>query len=53
LQITDQRKADDVRPELIDSLGPGWGLHLVDVNVVQGDLVRLVGRQAAAWAKKN
>ena len=43
----------DVRPQLIDSLGPGWGLHLVDVNIVQGDLVRLVGRQGAAWAKKQ
>jgi hypothetical protein len=28
-------------------LNPGWGLHLVDVNVAQGDLVRLVEAQAA------
>jgi pimeloyl-ACP methyl ester carboxylesterase len=28
----------------------GWGLHLIDMNVVQGDLVRLAGVQAAAWA---
>ncbi len=28
-------------------LNPGWGLHLVDVNVAQGDLIRLVEAQAA------
>ena len=29
-------------------LNPGWGLHLVDMNVAQGDLIRLVEAQAAA-----
>ncbi|MGZ6968494.1 MAG: DUF3089 domain-containing protein [Acidimicrobiia bacterium] len=57
LQVDDQRDAQgasaDVRPRLVDSLGPGWGLHLVDVNIDQGDLVRLVGRQAAAWAMQH
>ncbi len=28
-------------------LNPGWGLHLADVNVAQGDLMRLVEAQAA------
>jgi hypothetical protein len=28
-------------------LNPGWGLHLVDMNVGQGDLIRLVEAQAA------
>jgi hypothetical protein len=28
-------------------LNPGWGLHLIDVNVAQGDLIRLVQAQAA------
>lgn len=28
-------------------LNPGWGLHLVDMNVAQGDLIRLVEAQAA------
>jgi hypothetical protein len=50
LQITDQRAPGDTRPHLIDSLGAGWGLHLVDVNIDQGDLVRLVARQAKAYA---
>lgn len=28
----------------------GWGLHLIDINVAQADLVRLATRQAKAWA---
>ena len=28
----------------------GWGLHLGDVNLIQGDLTELVRRQAAAFA---
>ena len=31
-------------------LGPTWGLHLLDANLVQDDLIELVSRQAAAWA---
>jgi hypothetical protein len=53
LQITDRRGAGDTRPELIDSLGPTWGLHLVDANIAAGELVALTGRQAAAWAKHH
>jgi Protein of unknown function (DUF3089) len=30
-----------------------WGLHLIDVNVAEGDLVDLVGRQSAAWLSKH
>lgn len=29
------------------SVQPGWGLHLIDMNVAQGDLIRLVEEQAA------
>ena len=28
---------------------PGWGLHLVDVNLAQGDLIRIVEAQARAY----
>lgn len=28
-----------------------WGLHLIDVNVVQGDLIDLAAKQAAAWRR--
>ncbi len=31
------------------ALGPTWGLHLLDVSDAYGDLVTLVGKQAAAW----
>ncbi len=32
---------------VMGKLNPGWGLHLVDMNVAQGDLIRLVEAQAA------
>ena len=37
-------RADDIPGDL----GAGWGLHLVDVNLVMGDIVELVGVQAEA-----
>jgi hypothetical protein len=30
---------------------PGWGIHLVDMNIAQGDLVRLVQTQSAAFLR--
>ncbi|WP_439135823.1 DUF3089 domain-containing protein [Pseudomaricurvus sp.] len=27
----------------------GWGLHLVDISIAQGDLIKLVQTQAEAW----
>ena len=30
---------------------PGWGLHLVDMNLAQGDLIALVEAQAAAFRR--
>jgi len=36
-------------PLLRETLGPAWGLHRIDVTVALGDLVELVGRQAAAF----
>jgi hypothetical protein len=27
---------------------PGWGMHLADISLVQGDLVRLVGEMGAS-----
>src|SRR5690606_33635189 len=43
----------DTRPTdglLVESLGPTWGLHLFDANLVQGDLIELVERLAEAHA---
>ena len=28
-----------------------WGLHLLDVNIVQQDMVDLIGIQLSAWEK--
>ena len=39
-------RADDIGGDLT----PEWGLHLVDVNLVMGDIVDLVASQAAAYA---
>lgn len=39
-------RADDVPGDL----SPEWGLHLIDVNLVMGDIVRQVAAQADAWA---
>jgi hypothetical protein len=49
LQVDEVRAPGDTRPELKESLGPPWGLHLYDVNVAMGDLVSLARAQAAAW----
>ncbi len=49
LRITDVRSPGDTRPTVVDSLGPTWGLHLLDVNLPLGDLVDLVGAQARAY----
>jgi hypothetical protein len=31
------------------TLAPEWGMHLVDMNVVLGDLQELAASQGAAW----
>jgi hypothetical protein len=49
LHITPVRGAPDFRP----SPTPQWGLHLTDGNIALGDLVRLVRRQAAAFARRR
>jgi hypothetical protein len=55
LAVTESSDPKDARTDRIPGdvyvagkLNPGWGLHLVDVNVAQGDLIRLVEAQAAA-----
>jgi hypothetical protein len=43
---------DPSDPRVDDTPGdltPEWGLHLVDVNLAMGDIVDMVGRQAAAY----
>lgn len=53
LQVDESQNAADTRPALVDSLGPTWGLHLVDANIAIGDQVALVRQQARAWAKQH
>jgi hypothetical protein len=38
-------RADDIGGDLT----PQWGLHLQDVNLVMGDISRLVGTQTKSW----
>ncbi|MFZ0665143.1 MAG: DUF3089 domain-containing protein [Acidimicrobiales bacterium] len=49
LQISGPINAGDPRPLVKESLGPTWGLHLVDVNIALGNLVALVKQQAQAY----
>jgi hypothetical protein len=38
-------RADDIGGDLT----PDWGLHLLDISLVMGDMVDLVGHQADAF----
>jgi hypothetical protein len=38
---------------LLGMAAPGWGTHLIDVNVAQGDLIGLVAAQSAAFARRR
>ena len=53
LQVDTTNLAGDQRPvvSLSQTLGPTWGLHLVDVNIAMGNLVDLVRQQAAAYSR--
>jgi hypothetical protein len=53
LQIDDAGGAGDRRQRVTQSLGPTWGLHLVDVSLAYGNLVELVRRQAAAYLARR
>ncbi len=47
----DDPRTDTLAGEIIRPTGPdwSWGLHLIDVDHSMGDLVRIVGKQAAAY----
>jgi hypothetical protein len=51
LQVDTTDIPGDTRPVVTESLGPAWGLHLVDVNIVLGNLVDLVRQQASAYGQ--
>jgi hypothetical protein len=43
--------AGDPRVIVGQTLGPTWGLHLVDVNIALGDLVNLTRSQVAHYRR--
>jgi hypothetical protein len=49
LQVTAPVHAGDTREAVAQTLGPTWGLHLVDVNIALGNLVDLTRTEAAAY----
>jgi hypothetical protein len=51
LQVDRVTGAGDGRPVVRDTLGPEWGLHLVDVNIALANLVDLVREQARAFVR--
>jgi len=44
-------RVDDIPGDLMlrGKADPAWGLHTVDMNISQGDLVEIVARQSRAW----
>ncbi len=52
LQVDFLARPDDARVHIQQTLGPAWGLHLADMNVVLGDLVALVKKQGAAYLEQ-
>jgi hypothetical protein len=55
LEITVNGNPADPRvDDITGDLGlPGWGLHLIDVNLAIGNLLDIVGQQAAAYASRR
>jgi hypothetical protein len=48
LQLT-RTAANDPREALLETLGPLWGTHLDDINVVMGNLLAMVGQEASSY----
>ncbi len=48
-------RTDDISGDYISrgQLQRDWGLHLVDMNIVQGNLIGIVGRQAHEFGAKQ
>jgi hypothetical protein len=60
LEITVHGNPADPRvDDIAGDIGPpgkpsaNWGLHLIDVNLAMGDLLRVVGQQATAWTARR
>jgi hypothetical protein len=53
LQATDVGPAGDPREVRAETLGPTFGLHLDDINIALGNLIKLVSVQSATYAFEN
>jgi len=53
LQVNDMRRDGDTRPQATESLGAGFGLHLLDFNLALGNLVDIVREQSDAWVESH
>jgi hypothetical protein len=51
LQANDIGSSSDKRIRFGAPLGQTWGLHIVDISIVLGNLLELVDHQSAAWRK--
>jgi hypothetical protein len=53
VQQADQR-VSDIGGDMVFNgrIQPQWGLHLIDMHVAIGNLVDIVGQQAAAYMKR-
>jgi hypothetical protein len=49
------KRTDELAGEIARPTGPdlAWGLHLIDVDHSMGDLLRIVGKQAKAYARTH
>ena len=48
-------RADDISGDVMTTGTPdaNWGLHLVDMNLAMGDLIRIAKTQAVAWKSRT
>jgi Protein of unknown function (DUF3089) len=53
LQVNVIHHTGDTRPAVTQTLGPTWGLHVIDVNLALGNLVSLVHSQANAYGQAH
>ncbi len=53
LQVNVIHHPGDTRPAVTQTLGPTWGLHVIDVNLALGNLVSLVHSQANAYGQAH
>jgi hypothetical protein len=48
-------RTDTIQGDVVNNgqIAMDWGLHLIDANLAMGDLVKIVGEEAKAYAGKN